>query len=160
MVNGSLVFYNLIRRLECIMLNLVFSGVFLLLHFGQGELQVIDVLLELRAFVLQLPLLGGQFSVDLLLVLKSLACLFELCLQLDLTFDKTLTSLLSIVQSLVSLVVNEKDKSGNMSAFVLSEIYEICSCGCFLGERQIGPGLSAGSHVQKCHFKTVLPFAR
>ena len=108
------------------MLNLVFSGVFLLLHFGQGELQVIDVLLELRAFVLQLPLLGGQLSIDLLLVLQSLGRLFELCFQLDLTFNKTLTSLLSIVQSLVSLVVNEKDKSGNMSAFVLSEIYEIC----------------------------------
>ena len=92
------------------MLNLVFSGVFLLLHFGQGELQVIDVLLELRAFVLQLPLLGSEFCIDLLLILQSLRRLFELCLQLDLTFNKTFTSLLSIIQSLVPLVVNEKDK--------------------------------------------------
>ena len=109
MVNGSLLFYNLIRQLEGIMLNLVLSGVLFFLHFGQGELQVIDVLLELRAFVLQLPLLGGQLSVDLLLILQSLCGLFELCLQLDLTFNKTLASLLSIIQSLVSLVVNEKD---------------------------------------------------
>jgi len=89
-------------HLLCQVLHLVFSGMFLLLHFGQGQLQVIDVLLELRAFVLQLPLLGGQFSVDLLLILQSLSGLFELCLQLDLTFNKTLASLLSIIQSLVS----------------------------------------------------------
>ena len=91
-------------------LNLVFSGVFLLLHFGQGQLQVIDILLELRAFIFQLPLLGGQLSVHFLLVLQSLGGLFDLCLQLDLTFNKTLTSLLSIIQSLITLVVNGKDK--------------------------------------------------
>ena len=104
------------------MLNLVFSGVFLLLHFSQGELQVINVLLELRAFILQLPLLGGQFSIDLLLVLQSLGRLFELGLQLDLTFNKTFTSLLSVIQSLVSLVVSEKDKWGNISVFVLGQL--------------------------------------
>ena len=102
------------------MLNLVLSGVLFFFHFGQGQLQVIDVLLELRAFVFQLPLLGGQLSVDLLLVLQPLGRLFELGLQLDLTFNKTLASLLGIVQSLVSLVVNETMSEGNMSAI------EIC----------------------------------
>ena len=97
-------------KLECIMLYLVFSGVFLLLHFGQGQLQVIDVLLELRAFIFQLPLLGGQLSVHFLLVLQSLCRLLDLCLQLDLTFNKTLASLLCIVQCLITLVVNGKDK--------------------------------------------------
>ena len=89
---------------------LVFSGVFLLLHFSQGELQVIDVLLELRAFIFQLPLLGSQLSIHFLLILQSLSSLFELGLQLDLTFNKTLASLLCIVQCLITLVVNGKDK--------------------------------------------------
>jgi len=68
----------------------------LLLHFGQGELQVINIFLQLRAFVLQFPLLGRQFSIDFLLILQSLACLFEFGLELDLAFNETFTSLLSI----------------------------------------------------------------
>lgn len=69
---------------------------FLLLHFGQGELQVVNVFLQFRAFVLQFPLLGSQFSIDFLLILQSLACLFEFGLELDLAFNETFTSLLSI----------------------------------------------------------------
>ena len=109
------------RVYSVLMLNLVFGGMLLLLHFGQGQLQVVDVLLELRAFVFQLPLLGRQLSVDLLLVLQSLGRLFEFGLQLDLAFDETLTSLLSIVQRLVSLVVNDGEKRRNVSAFVVNE---------------------------------------
>ena len=69
---------------------------FLLLHFCQGELQVIDVFLQLGAFILQFPLLGSQFSIDFLLILQSLVCLFEFALELDLAFDEPFTSLLSI----------------------------------------------------------------
>ena len=69
---------------------------FLLFHFGQGKLQVINILLELRAFILQLSLLGSELSIDFLLIFQSLSYLFEFGLQLDLTLDKTLTSLLSI----------------------------------------------------------------
>ena len=83
-----------------ILTNLVLSGMFLLLHFGQGELQVINVLLELRAFILQFPLLGSQLSVYLLLILQSLSCLLDFGLQLDLTLDESLTPLLSIIQIL------------------------------------------------------------
>lgn len=67
--------------------DLVFCGVFLLLHFGQGNLQVINVLLKLRTFIFELPLLGGQLGSDLLLVLQSLGHLFEFGLQLDLALD-------------------------------------------------------------------------
>ncbi|OON92137.1 MAG: hypothetical protein ATN34_00185 [Epulopiscium sp. Nele67-Bin002] len=56
-------------HLDLIDLNLVFCGMFLLLHFSQGELQVINVFLQLRAFILQLPLLGSQLSIDLLFIL-------------------------------------------------------------------------------------------
>ena len=76
--------------------NLVLSGMFLLLHFGQGKLQVINILLELRAFILQLSFLGSELSIDFLFIFQSLSCLFEFGLQLDLALDKTLTSLLSI----------------------------------------------------------------
>ncbi len=69
---------------------------FLLLHFGQGKLQVINILLELRAFILQLSLLGSEFSIDFLFILQSLSCLLEFGLQLNLALDKSLTSLLSI----------------------------------------------------------------
>lgn len=72
----------------------------LLLHFGQGELQVINVLLQLRALILQLPLLGSQLSIHLLLVLQPLGRLFEFGLQLDLALDEPLTPFLSIVQIL------------------------------------------------------------
>ena len=76
--------------------NLVLSGMFLLFHFGQGQLQVINILLELRAFILQLSLLASKLSIDFLFILQSLSCLFEFGLQLNLTLDKSLTSLLSI----------------------------------------------------------------
>ncbi len=69
---------------------------FLFLHFCQGELQVIDVFLQLGAFILQFPLLGSQFGIDFLFILQSLVCLFEFALELDLAFDEPFTSLLSI----------------------------------------------------------------
>ena len=69
---------------------------FLLLHFSQGKLQVINVLLELRALVLQFPLLGSELSIDFLLILQSLSCLFEFSFKLNFALDQTLTSLLSI----------------------------------------------------------------
>ena len=73
---------------------------FLLLHFGQGKLKVINVLLELRAFIFQFPLLGSQLSIDFLLILKPLSYLFDFGLQLDLTLDKSFTPLFSIIQIL------------------------------------------------------------
>lgn len=80
----------------------------LLLHFGQGELQVINVLLQLRALILQLPLLGSQLSIDLLLILQPLGRLFELGLLLDLALDEPLAPFLSIVQTL-SFLVSEQE---------------------------------------------------
>lgn len=80
--------------------DLVLSGVFLLLNFGQCKLQVINILLELRAFILQLSLLGGELSIDFLFILQPLSCFLEFGLQLNLTLDKTFTSLLSIRQIL------------------------------------------------------------
>ena len=73
---------------------------FLFFHFGQGKLQVINILLELRAFILQLSLLGSELSIDFLFILQSLGCLFEFGLELNLTLDKSLTSLFSIIQIL------------------------------------------------------------
>merc|ERR1719357_2036750 len=79
--------------------NLVLGGMFLLLHFGQGKLKIINVLLQLRALIFQLPLLGCQLSIHLLLILQPLGSLFEFGLQLDLSLDETLASLLSIIQT-------------------------------------------------------------
>ena len=76
--------------------NLVFCSMFLLLHFSQGELQIINVFLQLRAFILQLPLLGCQLSIDFLFILKSLSCVFEFGLKLDLALNEAFTSFLSI----------------------------------------------------------------
>lgn len=76
--------------------HLVLSGMFLLLHFGQGKLQVINILLELRTFILQLSLLASELSIDFLFIFQSLSCLFEFGLQLNLTLDESFTSLLSI----------------------------------------------------------------
>lgn len=86
--------FNLLGIIQ--MSNLVLSGMFLLLYFGQGKLQVIDVFLELRAFILQLSLLASELGVDFFFILQSLSYLFEFCLQLNLALDKSLTSLLSI----------------------------------------------------------------
>jgi hypothetical protein len=83
--------------------------VLLLLHFGQGELQVINILLQLRTLILQLPLLGSQLSIDLLLILQPLGRLFEFGLLLDLALDEPLTPFLSIVQTL-SFLVSEQEK--------------------------------------------------
>ena len=77
---------------------LVLYGVLLLLHLGQSELQVIDVLLQLGALVLQLPLLGGQLSAHLLLVLQPLGQLLQLGLHLDLALDQALAALLRVQQ--------------------------------------------------------------
>lgn len=86
--------FNLLGIIQ--MSNLVLSGMFLLLYFSQGKLQVIDVFLELRAFILQLSLLASELGVDFFFILQSLSYLFEFCLQLNLALDKSLTSLLSI----------------------------------------------------------------
>lgn len=67
--------------------DLVLCGMFLLLHFGQGKLQVINILLELRAFVLQLSFLGSELSIDFLFVLQSFCRLLEFGLQLYLALD-------------------------------------------------------------------------
>lgn len=75
----------------------------LLLHFGQGKLQIINILLEFRAFILQLPLLGCELSVDFFFILKPLGGLLEFGLQLNLALDETLTPLLSICQILTFL---------------------------------------------------------
>lgn len=69
---------------------------FLLFHFGQGKFQVVDVLLQLGAFVLQLSLLACQLGIDFFFILESLSCLLQFCLQLNLALDKTFTSFLSI----------------------------------------------------------------
>lgn len=54
---------------------------FFLLHFGQGELQVIYVFLQLGALVFQLPLLGSELSVQVLLFFQSFAEFFGFGLQ-------------------------------------------------------------------------------
>jgi hypothetical protein len=92
--------------------------VLLLLHFGQGELQVINVLLQLRALILQLPLLGSQLSIDLLLILQPLGRLFEFGLQLDLALDEPLTPFLSIVQTLSFLVSEQEKKIISLTSFM------------------------------------------
>ncbi|TRZ00711.1 hypothetical protein DNTS_000604, partial [Danionella cerebrum] len=61
-----------------------------------GELQIINVFLQLRALILQFPLLSCELSIDFFLILQSLSCLFELSLELDFALDQTLTPLLSI----------------------------------------------------------------
>ena len=71
---------------------------FLFFHFGEGELQVIDVFLQLRTLVLQLPLLRCQLSIDFLLILQPLGRLFEFGLELDLCFDEPLTPFLCIAE--------------------------------------------------------------
>lgn len=76
--------------------NLVLSGMFLLFHFGQGQLQVVNVFLQLRALILQLPLLCSQLSIDFLLILQSLSRLFGFGLKLDFCFNEPLTPLLCI----------------------------------------------------------------
>ena len=85
-------------------INLVFCGMFLLLHFGQCELQVINVFLQLRALILQFPLLGSQLSIHLLLILQPLGRLFEFGLQLDFALNESLASLLSIRETLSFLM--------------------------------------------------------
>jgi hypothetical protein len=92
--------------------------VLLLLHFGQGELQVINVLLQLRALIFQLPLLGSQLSIDLLLILQPLGRLFEFGLQLDLALDEPLTPFLSIVQTLSFLVSEQEKKIISLTSFM------------------------------------------
>lgn len=87
---------------------------FFFLHFSQGELQVVNVFLQLRAFILQLPLLGSQLSVYFLLILQSLSCLFELGLKLDFAFDESLTPLLSIREVFTFLYL----KKSSVSVFI------------------------------------------
>ncbi|TRY83614.1 hypothetical protein DNTS_022097, partial [Danionella cerebrum] len=91
--------FNLAEQLACFK---VFPGVdfiFLSLEIIQsllGELQIINVFLQLRALILQFPLLSCELSIDFFLILQSLSCLFELSLELDFALDQTLTPLLSI----------------------------------------------------------------
>ena len=98
---------------------------FLLLHFGQSQLQIVNVFLELRTFILQLPLLGSQLSIDFLFILQSLGCLFEFGLKLNLTLDKSLTPLFSIIETLRSLEI--RDKRINVCLHLLPYIYQILS---------------------------------
>ena len=76
---------------------------FLLFHFGQGELQVINVFLQLRALVLQFPFLGSHLSIELLLILQPFSCLFEFGFKLDLTLNESLTPFLGIIEALTFL---------------------------------------------------------
>lgn len=78
--------------------HLVLRGMLLFLHFGQGQLQVVNVSFEGGAFVFQVPLLGNQFRIHLLLLFQPLVQLLHLGLQLNLAFDESLTPLLSIHQ--------------------------------------------------------------
>ncbi len=89
--------------------DLVLSGVFLFLHFGQSELKIINVLLQLRTFILKLSFLGSQLSIHFFFILQSLSQLFGFSLKLDLAFDQTLTSLLSIYK-IVLLLLERKNK--------------------------------------------------
>ena len=76
---------------------------FLLFHLGQRELQVVNVFLQLGAFVLQLPLLCSQLTINFLLVLQSLRRLFDFGLELDLCFNEPLTPFLSICEGFTFL---------------------------------------------------------
>ena len=96
------------RNLCSLTTNLVFRGMFLLLHFGQGDLQIVDVLLKLGAFVFKLPLLGGQLSGHFLLVLQPLGHLFEFGFELDFALDQAFTSLLCIAK--IFRVLKKKTK--------------------------------------------------
>ncbi len=78
--------------------NLILSGMFLLFHFGQCELQVIDVFLQLRALVLQLPLLCSQLCIYFLLILQSLRRLFDFGFKLDFCLNEPLTPFLCITE--------------------------------------------------------------
>lgn len=77
---------------------------FLLLHFGQGDLQVVDVLLELGALVLQLALLGEHVGVHLLLVLQPLHQFLHFGLQLDLGLDEQVAAVLCVGQIVLLLL--------------------------------------------------------
>lgn len=76
---------------------------FFLLHFGQGELQVIYVFLQLGALVFQLPLLGSELSIQVLLFFQSFAEFFGFGLQQNLVFDQSLASFLCVCQTLTFL---------------------------------------------------------
>jgi len=104
--------YNAEKAIRGITANLVLSGMFLFLHFGrmflflhfgQSELKIINVLLELRAFILQLSFLCNQLCIHLLFILQSLSQLLDFGLKLDLALDQTLTSLLSIYKIILLL---------------------------------------------------------
>lgn len=86
---------------------LVLGGVFLLFHFSQSGLQVVDVSLQLGALVLQLALLGENIRADLLLVLQPLRDLLQFGVQLDLSFDEQLTAFLGICK--IVLLLKKQD---------------------------------------------------
>jgi len=95
--------YNAEKAIRGITANLVLSGMFLFLHFGQSELKIINVLFELRAFILQFSFLCNQLCIHLLFILQSLSQLLDFGLKLDLALDQTLTSLLSIYKIILLL---------------------------------------------------------
>lgn len=83
--------------------HLVFNSMFFLLHFGQGELQVIYVFLQLGALVFQLPLLGSELSIHILFFFQSFGEFFGFGLQQNLVFNQPLASFLCICQTLAFL---------------------------------------------------------
>ncbi|KAL0596842.1 hypothetical protein AAY473_032169 [Plecturocebus cupreus] len=78
--------------------HLVLCGMLFLFNFGQRQLQVINVPLERGAFIFQIPLLGNQFRIHLLLLFQSLGQLLDFCFQLDLAFNESFTPFLSVHQ--------------------------------------------------------------
>lgn len=85
---------------------LVLNGMLLLLHLGQGDLQVVDVLLELGTLVLQLAFLGEDAGADLLLILQTLRQLLHFALQRQLGFDQEVAAVLRICEVVLFLRVN------------------------------------------------------
>lgn len=86
--------------------HLVLNGMLLLLHLGQGDLQVINVLLELRTLIFQLALLGEDAGTDLLLVLQALHQLLHFALQSQLGFDQEVAAVFRVCKVVLFLKVN------------------------------------------------------
>lgn len=83
--------------------HLVLRAMSLLLHLGQGDLQVVDILLQLCTLILQLAFIGSQAGVHLLLIFQSLHQLFDLGLQLQLGLDQQVTAVFCIRQVVLLL---------------------------------------------------------
>lgn len=82
---------------------LIFSSMLLFLYFCKCYFKIINIFLELRAFIFQFSLFGCQFRIHLFLILNSLCQLFDFGFQLNLGFNQQVASLLSICQSVLLL---------------------------------------------------------